>query len=164
MYENTLMNELSERLGQFLLARNMFLVTAESCTGGGLAEIITRIPGSSRWFERGFVTYSNDAKQELLGVNPDLLARCGAVSEETVLAMAAGALANSHAHISVAITGIAGPAGGTPEKPVGTVCIAWAVNDMNSRVVSTAFQGDRLQVRQQACLLAIQGLLDMLEA
>ena len=162
--KDTLMNELAERLGQFLLARNMFLVTVESCTGGGLAEIITRMPGSSRWFERGFVTYSNDAKQELLGVNPDLLARCGAVSEETVLAMAEGALANSHAHISVAITGIAGPEGGTPEKPVGTVCIAWAGREMAPRSVGTVFQGDRLQVRRQACLLALQGLIDITES
>ena len=159
-----LINDMAERAGRFLLERRMFLVTAESCTGGGLAEIITRIPGSSRWFERGYVTYSNDAKQELLGVNPDIIARCGAVSEETVLSMAEGALANSHAHISVAITGIAGPEGGTPEKPVGTVCIAWAVNEMNPRVVSTVFQGDRLQVRQQACLLALQGLIDIVES
>ena len=161
--KDTLMNELAERLGQFLLARNMFLVTVESCTGGGLAEIITRIPGSSRWFERGFVTYANVSKQELLGVNSDILARCGAVSEETALAMADGALSNSHAHISVAITGIAGPAGGTPEKPVGTVCIAWAGKGISPRAVHTVFQGDRLQVRHQACLLAIQGLLDLLE-
>lgn len=162
MSEN-LINDMAERAGRLLLDHRMFLVTAESCTGGALAEIITRIPGSSHWFERGFVTYSNDAKQELLHVHPETLARSGAVSEETALAMAEGALANSPAHISVAITGIAGPEGGSPEKPVGTVCIAWAGRDMTSRVVHTVFQGDRLQIRQQACLLALQGLLDLLE-
>ena len=161
---DTVVNEMAERAGRLLMDRRMFLVTAESCTGGGLAEIITRIPGSSHWFERGFVTYSNDSKQELLRVHPETLARCGAVSEETVLAMAEGALANSHAHISVAITGIAGPEGGTPEKPVGTVCIAWAGKELPPRVVRTVFQGDRLQVRQQACLLALQGLLDIVES
>ena len=163
MNEN-LIDDMAERAGRLLLDHRMFLVTAESCTGGALAEIITRIPGSSHWFERGFVTYSNDAKQELLRVPPETLDRCGAVSEETALAMVEGALANSHAHISVAITGIAGPEGGTPEKPVGMVCIAWAGREMTPRVVHTVFQGDRLQIRQQACLLALQGLLDLLEA
>ena len=138
--------------------------TAESCTGGALSEIITRIPGSSHWFERGFVTYSNAAKQELLRVPTETLDRCGAVSEETALAMAEGALANSHAHVSVAITGIAGPEGGTPEKPVGTVCIAWAGRNIPPRSVSTLFQGERLQVRQQACLMALQGLIDITES
>ena len=163
MSEN-LIDDLAEYAGRLLQAHRMFLVTAESCTGGALAEIITRIPGSSHWFERGFVTYSNDAKQELLGVSPETLARCGAVSEETALAMAEGALANSHGHISVAITGIAGPEGGTPEKPVGTVCIAWAGREMAPRSVGTVFQGDRLQVRRQACLLALQGLIDITES
>jgi nicotinamide-nucleotide amidase len=159
-----LTDDLAERAGHLLLAHRMFLVTAESCTGGALAEIITRIPGSSHWFERGFVAYSNDAKQEQLQVPPETLARCGAVSEETALAMAEGALGNSHAHVSVAITGIAGPEGGTPEKPVGSVCIAWAGREMSPRSVSTVFQGDRLQVRHQACLLALQGLIDITES
>jgi len=163
MSEN-LTDDLAERAGHLLLAHRMFLVTAESCTGGALAEIITRIAGSSHWFERGFVTYSNDAKQELLQVSPETLARCGAVSEETALAMAEGALRNSHAHVSVAITGIAGPEGGTPEKPTGTVCIAWAGRDMAPKSVSTVFQGDRLHVRHQACLLALQGLIDITES
>ncbi|MGH8121013.1 MAG: CinA family protein [Gammaproteobacteria bacterium] len=159
-----LMNEMAGRVGRLLQARKMFLVTAESCTGGGLAEIITRIPGSSHWFERGFVTYSNASKQELLGVDAETLNRSGAVSEETALAMAEGALATSHAHISVAITGIAGPEGGNPEKPVGTVYIAWAGKGMNPRTVHTIFQGDRLLVRQQSCLLALQGLIDLVES
>src|SRR3972149_2085342 len=147
MNEN-LIDDMAERAGRLLLDHNMLLVTAESCTGGALAEIITRIPRSSHWSERGFVTYSNDAKQELLRVPPETLDRCGAVSEETALGMVDGALANSHAHISVAITGIAGPEGGTPEKPVGMVCIAWAGREMTPRVVHTVFQGDRLQIRQ----------------
>ena len=160
----SVMNEMAEHVGCLLLDRKMFLVTAESCTGGGLAEIITRIPGSSQWFERGFVTYSNVAKEELLRIHPETLAGCGAVSEEAALAMAEGALAHSHAHISVAITGIAGPEGGTPEKPVGTVCIAWAGKEMTPKVVHTVFQGERLQVRHQACLLALQGLIDIVES
>jgi nicotinamide-nucleotide amidase len=163
MSEN-LIDDMAERAGSLLLDHRLFLVTAESCTGGALAEIITRIPGSSHWFERGFVTYSNDAKQEMLQVPPETLDRCGAVSEETALAMAEGALANSHAHVSVAITGIAGPEGGTPEKPVGTVCIAWTGREMAPRVVCTVFQGDRLEVRHQSCLLALQGLIDVVES
>jgi len=159
-----LTDDLAERVGHLLLARRLFLVTAESCTGGALSEIITRIPGSSHWFERGFITYSNEAKQELLRVPTETLARCGAVSEETSLAMAEGALANSHAQVSVAITGIAGPEGGTPEKPVGTVYIAWAGRNFPPKSVATIFQGDRLQIRHQACLLALQGLLDITES
>lgn len=161
---DAVVNEMAERAGRFLMDRKMFLVTAESCTGGGLAEIITRIPGCSHWFERGFITYSDASKQELLGVHPDMLVRHGAVSEEAALAMAEGALSNSHAQISVAITGIAGPDGGSAEKPVGTVYIAWAGKGISPRAVHTVFQGVRLQVRHQSCLLAIQGLLDLLEA
>lgn len=158
-----LLNDMAGRVGKFLKDRKMVLVTAESCTGGGLAEIITRIPGSSAWFERGFVTYSNISKQELLGITPETLEQSGAVSEETARAMAEGALANSHGDISVAITGIAGPEGGTTEKPVGTVCIAWGQKGAASRSVRTVFAGDRLQIRRQASLMAIQGLIDMLE-
>lgn len=154
---------LAEQLGKALLLDDSRLVTAESCTGGGVAHLITTIAGSSQWFERGFVTYSNDAKEELLGVSHDLLARYGAVSEETALAMAQGALANSHAHISVAVTGIAGPGGGTAEKPTGTVCFAWGRRGDGTRTARTVFEGDRLQVREQAVLMAIQGLLDFLE-
>jgi len=159
-----LINEMAERAGRLLMNRKMFLVTAESCTGGGLAEIITRIPGSSHWFERGMVTYSNESKQELLGVDAESLNRYGAVSAEVAQAMAEGALANSHAHISVAITGIAGPEGGTPDKPVGTVYIAWAGRGMTSRAIQTIFQGDRIHIRQQACLMALQGLIDIVES
>ncbi|MBM2829480.1 MAG: CinA-like protein [Gammaproteobacteria bacterium] len=160
---DSVLYDMAERLGQFLLMNKANLVTAESCTGGELAGIVTRIPGSSQWFERGFVTYSDIAKQELLGISYDTLDQFGAVSEETACAMAEGALANSHARISVAITGIAGPDGGSEEKPVGTVCLAWMQQGEGPKVTRVLFAGDRLQIRRQACLLAMQGLIDMLE-
>jgi nicotinamide-nucleotide amidase len=120
---------LAQLVARVMTLRGGMLVTAESCTGGGLAWLLTSIPGSSAWFERGFITYSNDSKQELLGIPADLLLRHGAVSEQTAAAMASGAIAKSHAAVSVAITGIAGPDGGTPEKPVGLVHFAVAVRD-----------------------------------
>ena len=146
-----------------LIALNASMVTAESCTGGGLASALTSIPGSSSWFERGLVTYSNEAKQELLNVKHETLQKHGAVSEETAAEMVAGAVANSHAHYGVSITGIAGPDGGSDEKPVGTVCFGW--QDANGRVTTTrlVFNGDREQVREQACLLALRGLIDITE-
>ena len=153
---------LAERLGQALLAGRQSLVTAESCTGGGIAWLITSIPGSSQWFERGIVAYSNAAKQELLAVSHDVLINFGAVSEQTAMAMARGALVNSHANISVAVTGIAGPDGGTESKPVGTVCFAWGRDNGDTRTARVVFNGDRQQVREQAVLMALQGLLDML--
>ena len=159
----SVIDELSERLGNLLLERELKLVTAESCTGGGLAEIITRIPGSSNWFERGFVTYSNEAKQELLGVPFNTIEQFGAVSEETAVAMAEGALDNSHADISVSITGIAGPDGGSADKPVGSVCFAWSQRDMETHATRTVFKGDRMQIRLQACMMALQGLIDRIE-
>jgi nicotinamide-nucleotide amidase len=152
----------AEQLAELLLKSSTKLVTAESCTGGGLAEILTRIAGSSAWFERGFVTYSNEAKNELLSVPLDTINQYGAVSEETAAAMAKGALENSHADYSVAITGIAGPGGGTEEKPVGTVCFAWFKRDQAGSSTRIKFDGDRMQIREQACLLAMQGLIDLL--
>jgi nicotinamide-nucleotide amidase len=154
---------LAERLGNVLLTARRTLVIAESCTGGGIAWLVTSVPGSSQWFERGIVAYSNAAKQELLGVGHDLLAGYGAVSEQTAAAMAQGALRNSHADLSVAVTGIAGPDGGTETKPVGTVCFAWSRRNGATRTARTWFNGDRRQVREQAVLMAMQGLLDMLE-
>ena len=137
------------------------LTTAESCTGGGVAHAVTSIAGSSRWFERGFVTYSNLAKQQMLGVKAELLQDYGAVSEPVVRAMADGALRNSAAQVSLAITGIAGPDGGLPGKPVGTVWFAWAVNGRTtSRCLH--FTGDRAQVRGQAVQTALAGILDIL--
>ena len=154
---------MAERLGQALLAARQMLVTAESCTGGGIAWLITSIAGSSQWFERGIVAYSNAAKQELLAVGHDVIATYGAVSEQTAAAMARGVLETSHADISVAVTGIAGPEGGSEEKPVGTVCFGWSRRDGETRTTRVVFEGDRRQVREQAILMAIEGLLDMIE-
>ena len=152
---------MAERLGDALLNGRKLLVTAESCTGGGIAWLITSIPGSSQWFDRGIVAYSNAAKQELLAVSHDVLAAYGAVSEQTAAAMAQGALGNSHADISVAVTGIAGPDGGSEEKPVGTVCFGWSLRDGETKTARIVFEGDRQQIRERAILMAINGLLDM---
>lgn len=148
------------QLAERLTARRHWLVTAESCTGGGLAETLTAVPGSSTWFERGFVAYNNTAKREMLGVKTATLSRFGAVSEQTALAMATGALAHSQADLAVAITGIAGPSGGTPEKPVGTVCFAWAGPAAASRAATYRFSGDRQAVRHQSIEQALAGLLE----
>ena len=142
--------DLATRLAAALRRRGEWLATAESCTGGWVAKICTDVIGSSAWFERGFVTYSNDAKQELLGVSAETLERYGAVSEQTVREMAAGVLQHSHAQWALAISGLAGPGGGSREKPVGTVWFAWAGPDgwMMSRRLR--FDGDRETVRRQA--------------
>ena len=145
-----------------LSRRNQLLATAESCTGGWLAKVCTDRAGSSGWFERGFVTYSNAAKQELLGVQAETLARHGAVSRETVLEMVAGALAHSHAHWALAISGIAGPGGGSPEKPVGTVWFAWGGPGGWQLAREARFQGNRDAVREQAVATALQVLLQRL--
>jgi len=147
-------------LGEALRARGWLCATAESCTGGLVAGAITAIAGSSAWFERGFVTYSNEAKIELLSVPPATIAAHGAVSEATAAAMAAGALAASRAHIAVAVTGIAGPGGAVPGKPVGTVCLAWATREGNARAETHRLAGDRAAVRHASVTLALAGLLD----
>jgi nicotinamide-nucleotide amidase len=139
------------------------LVTAESCTGGWAAQVVTSVPGSSDWFERGFITYSNDAKQELLGVRSETLSRHGAVSEETASQMAAGALARSKGTIALGITGVAGPTGGSPSKPVGTVCFAWAGKD-GTHSETRRFEGDRESVRRQSVIHALEGVLKLLDA
>jgi nicotinamide-nucleotide amidase len=153
---------LARRLGRACAKRGVTLVTAESCTGGGVAEAITRIPGSSAWFDRGFVTYSYESKPELLGVRQGTLERHGAVSEETAREMARGALRRSGAGVSVAITGIAGPGGGTKAKPVGLVCFAWAVRGGPVETWSTRFPGGRGAVRASSITVAIQGLIEIL--
>ncbi|HNQ05241.1 MAG TPA: nicotinamide-nucleotide amidohydrolase family protein [Thiobacillaceae bacterium] len=151
---------LALELGQALLARGWMLACAESCTGGWAAQACTAIAGSSAWFERGFVTYSNAAKMELLGVSePDLL-RHGAVSLEVARAMAEGVLAHSRARVAFAITGIAGPTGGSPEKPVGTVCFAWAVQGREIRLERALFAGDRRAIRAQAVAYALGYMRD----
>ncbi len=151
--------QLSEQLGQALLAKQHKLATAESCTGGWVSQAITAIAGSSQWFDCGFITYSNESKQRLLGVSEQLLEQYGAVSEAVVAAMAEGALQYSHADISIAITGIAGPSGGSAEKPVGTVCFAWASRQTATKVKTRHFIGDRQSIREQAVMYCLQGLL-----
>ena len=155
---------LAAQLGEQLLARGEWLAAAESCTGGWLAQSVTAIAGSSNWFDRGFVTYSNAAKVDMLGVTESTLERHGAVSEATARAMAQGVLAHSRADWSVAITGIAGPSGGTAEKPVGTVCFAWAQKNGGCEGLTAHFSGDRASVREQAVALALQGLQARLTA
>lgn len=154
---------IAQQVGSELNARNLVLVTAESCTGGWIGQVITSVPGSSRWFDRGFITYTNQAKRELLGVSTDILARFGAVSEQAVRAMAEGALANSRAQVSLAITGIAGPDGGTADKPVGTVWLAWAGTNRDTHTEYRQFQGDRTAVRRQAVVAALTGLCEFIE-
>ena len=155
---------LSESVGAQLLSRGEWLATAESCTGGWVAQSITAIAGSSAWFDRGFVTYSNVAKQEMLGVTEATLERHGAVSEATARAMAQGAIAHSRADWAIAITGIAGPGGGSPEKPVGTVCFAWAQRDGGCEAQTCVFAGERAAVREQSVIHALRGLLARIEA
>jgi len=149
-----------ELLAQGLLARGWQVACAESCTGGGIAAAMTDLAGSSAWFDRAFVTYSNLAKQEMLGVSVHTIASYGAVSRETVIEMAGGALTNSAAQLSVAVSGIAGPGGGTPGKPVGTVWFAWGVIGQDPESQCQHFAGDRTQVRAAAVDVALAGLLE----
>lgn len=151
---------LAHRIGEALARRGLMLVTAESCTGGWVAECVTDIAGSSGWFDRGFVTYSNAAKCESLGIEPEIIETHGAVSEATVRAMAAGALRHSRAQVAVAVSGVAGPGGGTPEKPVGTVWFAWQRSGKECRAKLERFDGDRRSVRRQAVAAALRGVLE----
>ncbi len=157
------LEQLAARLGAQLIERGQYLALAESCTGGWVAQSVTAIAGSSSWFDRGFVTYSNTAKSEMLNVPETTLARHGAVSEATARAMAQGALANSHADWAIAITGVAGPSGGSPEKPVGTVCFAWAGRAAGCAAQTRFFTGDRAAVREQSVHYALKGLVDCIE-
>ena len=156
---NDTIRTLASQLGQQLLARDAMVTTAESCTGGLVAAALTDIAGSSAWFERGFVTYSNHAKVELLGVDAELIETRGAVSEDVARAMAEGALLESRAQLAVSITGIAGPGGGTRDKPVGTVCFAWVEMEDAAQSETMHFTGDRAQVREQSVRHALGGLL-----
>jgi nicotinamide-nucleotide amidase len=156
------LNDLSQQLANALLQQQKQLAVAESCTGGWLAKCLTDIAGSSRWFERGFVTYSNAAKQEMLGVLPETLESEGAVSEAVVREMAAGVLGHSAADIAVAISGIAGPGGGIPGKPVGTVCFGLAYKDTVLQSDTQHFEGDRETVRRQSVAHALTRLLHVL--
>lgn len=151
-------------LGRALAARGALCATAESCTGGLVAGAITDVPGSSVWFDRGYVTYTNEAKEQMLGVPAAVLAEHGAVSEPTARAMAAGALARSAAGFAVAITGVAGPAGGSPAKPVGLVCFAWAARGGATVAATHRFPGDREAVRRAAVVTALAGLYSLVVA
>jgi len=155
---------LAESLGRALKGRQALLVTAESCTGGWAAQAVTAVPGSSAWFERGFVTYSNESKTELLGVRHETLERHGAVSEEIAREMALGALARSRGTLAVAITGVAGPGGGSAAKPVGTVCFAWAQAGGRVRSETRRFSGEREAVRRQSVEHALAGVLEDLDS
>jgi len=155
------LKHLAAKVGKRLEASGGMLVTAESCTGGWVSQVVTAVPGSSAWFERGFVTYANAAKQEMLGVRKSTLKKHGAVSEETAREMAKGALRRSGGTLAVAVTGIAGPSGGSDAKPVGTVCFAFAT----SRRISSEtrhFKGNRESVRRQSVVRALEGLLETL--
>lgn len=147
-----------EQLAELLDKRKAMLAVAESCTGGGIGYNLTSRPGSSHWFERGFVVYTNNAKREMLGVKTDMLSRFGAVSEPVARAMAEGALSASRARYSMSVTGIAGPGGGTQDKPVGTVCFAWAGLGCDTQSETHHFQGDRESVRSQSIETAISGM------
>lgn len=158
------MNQLAAQLGAALHMHGMMLATAESCTGGGVASTVTEIAGSSAWFERGFVTYSNQAKVDMLGVSTDTLARFGAVSEATVREMVAGALRNSQAQVGLAVSGIAGPGGGTVDKPVGTVWFAWGIKGGTPVAHLHLLAGNRAEIRMQAVRIALQGVLELLDS
>lgn len=157
------LNIIAEQVGAALKSRGLMLASAESCTGGWVGEAVTSVAGSSHWYDRGFITYTNESKQEMLGVSAQTLAEFGAVSEQTVREMAAGALKHSRAYITLAISGVAGPGGGTPDKPVGTVCMAWAVREGAGLSQTFHFLGDRTAVRRQAVAAALQGVLRMIE-
>ena len=155
------MSDVAVKLAERLSTLNWLMATAESCTGGLIAAHCTDLPGSSAWFDRGFVTYSNDAKTQMLGVPAELIAAQGAVSESVAHAMAMGTLYRSKAQVSVAVTGVAGPSGGTPEKPVGTVWFGWCIDGL---VYSECkfFTGTRQDIRQASCVHVLQGLIQRL--
>jgi nicotinamide-nucleotide amidase len=157
-YDESALERLAAALGDELRQTGRILATAESCTGGWIAKLMTDVAGSSAWFDRGFVTYSNRAKQEMLGISTELLSAQGAVSEAVVREMAQAALARSDAHITVAVSGIAGPGGGSDEKPVGTVWFAWSVLDGPTRSEHQLFSGDREAVRRAAAAYALEGV------
>jgi nicotinamide-nucleotide amidase len=157
-----MMDVLAVKLGEMLKSHGLMLTTAESCTGGGVAQAVTEIAGSSAWFERGFVTYSNRSKQEMLGVEEATLIQFGAVSEEVVREMVSGSLRNSGAQVALSVSGIAGPDGGTPDKPVGTVWFAWGIAGEIMQTQRHLIAGDRAQVREQSVRIALQGVIDLL--
>ena len=156
------LHQLATELGEKLRARGWMLATAESCTGGWVGQLLTSLPGCSHWYERGFITYANAAKVEMLDVPEETLATHGAVSEQTAAAMAAGALKHSHAQATLAISGIAGPGGGTRQKPVGLVCYGWALADGTVMSSTCRLDGDREEIRSRAVAAALRGLIDLI--
>ncbi|MEO8743047.1 MAG: CinA family protein [Lysobacteraceae bacterium] len=162
--DDAALDTLAQRVGQALKSHYLMLVTAESCTGGWIAKTVTDIAGSSEWFDCGLAVYSYEAKQALLGVRPQTLEVHGAVSRETVLEMVSGALVHSGGNIAVAVTGIAGPGGGTTDKPVGTVWIGWKRRGGYPRAEAFHFDGNREAVRRQTVAAALQGLLELIGA
>jgi nicotinamide-nucleotide amidase len=161
-HTNLSIYDAATQLGQSLKTSGFMLVMAESCTGGMVAEAITSVAGSSAWFDRGFVSYSNAAKIDMLDVSSKTLEKFGAVSEQTAAEMAIGALINSEAQIAGSITGIAGPDGGSPEKPVGTVCFAWTGKNLPVSTCTHWFEGNRESIRKQATIFMMVGLLERL--
>jgi len=158
--------ELARQTGEWLEQNGLKLATAESCTGGWIGQTVTAIPGSSAWYDRGFITYSNASKQQMLHVQPQTLAQFGAVSEQTAREMAQGALTLSEAQIVIAVTGVAGPSGGSVKKPVGTVCFAWLLETAFIKYANSTtchFSGDRAAIRRQSVAMALQGMLTLLE-
>jgi len=150
--------ELAQQLGLLLKSKEKMIATAESCTGGWLAQIITEVSGSSAWFDRGFVTYSNAAKMQMLGIKSETLDKFGAVSAQTAVEMVKGALDHSDADCAIAVTGIAGPEGGTAEKPIGTVFIAWAYKNQEVKVIQKKLTGNRHEIRRQTVKIALEGV------
>jgi len=156
------MDKLAAQVGELLKSHGLMLATAESCTGGGVAQAITEVAGSSAWFERGFVTYSNLSKQQMLGVREATLRQHGAVSEMTVREMVEGALQHSTAQVALAVSGIAGPDGGTAEKPVGTVWFAWGIKQGETHAQRYQLDGNRAEIRAKAVHIALQGIANLL--
>ena len=150
--------KLAQQLGLLLKSKEKIIATAESCTGGWLAQIITEVSGSSAWFDRGFVTYSNAAKMQMLGIKSETLDKFGAVSAQTAVEMVKGALDHSDADCAIAVTGIAGPEGGTAEKPIGTVFIAWAYKNQEIKVIQKKLTGNRHEIRRQTVKIALEGV------
>ena len=155
-------NELAAQVGKALQDKGLLLATAESCTGGGISTAVTEIAGSTGWFDCGFVCYSNASKTEMLDVPAAMMAQFGSVSEEVAAAMCQGALGSSNAHVAISVTGIAGPTGAVPGKPVGTVCFGWSVGHQ-THTERLVFAGDRRAVREQTVIHALQGLLRFLK-
>jgi len=162
-FDDSALQRLAENVGTRMRTAHHRLVTAESCTGGWIAKTVTDIAGSSDWFDCGLAAYSYEAKQALLGVRPETLEKCGAVSRETVLEMVSGALVHSGATLAVAVTGIAGPGGGTHDKPVGSVWIAWKARGGYADAQLFHFDGDRESVRRQTVAASLQGLSRLLD-